>query len=449
MADRDFQIKITTLADTAGARQTADALKATGHVGSEETKKISAETEKLTLKKTELRHIIRHISAEFPLLGAAARLVLNPIVGIVVLATFAVRRLAESWKDMHATVAGAELPQVTREQVAQISGAAEAWQKYADGVERARREMDSIAKFSDEKLRRIAQTAGLAKELISGGEQLSKAEVKAAGAKGFIGPAEALGLNLRAEIEAERARRKADLAAETATIDGKLEKAVLEEQDSKKKEAEAMSIRVATAAQDSETEQKLKSEAETASKDLERRRATLKRLTEPSLLGIAQTAAEQIFWFGGMGIEDRKKALGTSITQDQAAISRYERFLRQKPFRERARTRREELLGAAGKETAEWEELFYNTIPAETEALQERTSVHEKTSVMGELGRAYEAQAQGETSVRELARRLADALQNNSADVKALANAMKAQRQVNDEVADLIAETRRRLANLR
>ena len=90
MADgREFKIRITTEADTSAANKTADALKGVGEAGRKAyaddldpaLANATKSTEKLTESKTELRHIIRHITGEAPLLGAALRLAVTPLVG--------------------------------------------------------------------------------------------------------------------------------------------------------------------------------------------------------------------------------------------------------------------------------------------------------------------------------------------------------------------------------
>ena len=46
----------------------------------------------VTLKKRDLRHMLREIRHEFPLLGIAGRVAMNPLVGIVGLVIFAFAR---------------------------------------------------------------------------------------------------------------------------------------------------------------------------------------------------------------------------------------------------------------------------------------------------------------------------------------------------------------------
>jgi hypothetical protein len=78
---REFKIRIITEADSAGARQTVTDMNAVKESGVSANKEVGQETEKLTVKKTELRHMLREVGREFPLLGMAGRLAMNPLVG--------------------------------------------------------------------------------------------------------------------------------------------------------------------------------------------------------------------------------------------------------------------------------------------------------------------------------------------------------------------------------
>src|ERR1051325_9248620 len=99
-ADREFKIKITSEADTAGAKAEADALKNVGRVGVQANKEVAKATEEVIVKKTEWRHILRHLHEQFPLLSAIGRAALNPIVGAVGLAVMGFRSLHESIKTL-------------------------------------------------------------------------------------------------------------------------------------------------------------------------------------------------------------------------------------------------------------------------------------------------------------------------------------------------------------
>ena len=56
-------------------------------------------TEKEIVSKHELRHIVNHIAREFPLLGEAAKLAMNPIVALTLLAVETFQKLGEEIKE--------------------------------------------------------------------------------------------------------------------------------------------------------------------------------------------------------------------------------------------------------------------------------------------------------------------------------------------------------------
>lgn len=85
MPDREFKINITGDASdlAAAAKQGAGALNETGAAAQQESKSLeesAKKTEFLTLKKGELKKIVRELGHEFPLAGMAAKAMLNPIV---------------------------------------------------------------------------------------------------------------------------------------------------------------------------------------------------------------------------------------------------------------------------------------------------------------------------------------------------------------------------------
>lgn len=84
MADQNVDIKITTKADTSGAKQTTEALKEVGAA----TQKVAQETNeggssaaKAAKSKADLKKVVQELSREYPAMGAAMRLAMNPIAG--------------------------------------------------------------------------------------------------------------------------------------------------------------------------------------------------------------------------------------------------------------------------------------------------------------------------------------------------------------------------------
>ena len=126
--DKNLNIKITTSADTSGARATTQAVKETTEVVKQSTEAAKQTTEAvkrdgpvsdenakkkefLGLKMGELKKITRELAREFPLAGEAARLMLNPIAfaftSAIGLFISAKERLAEWNKEMDEVAARA------------------------------------------------------------------------------------------------------------------------------------------------------------------------------------------------------------------------------------------------------------------------------------------------------------------------------------------------------
>lgn len=83
-ADREFRIRIPITSDAAGAKEATGALNEVEKAGQKVTaqdKEHARTKEFLGLKVGELKKLTRELSAEFPLAGMAARLMINPIAG--------------------------------------------------------------------------------------------------------------------------------------------------------------------------------------------------------------------------------------------------------------------------------------------------------------------------------------------------------------------------------
>ena len=87
--DREYKIRISTVADNSGAKQAVDGLKEiaseTSKVG-EATKEVAGKTEFLNLKKSELKKLVGELKTAFPELASTMRLFLDPrVVGLSLL----------------------------------------------------------------------------------------------------------------------------------------------------------------------------------------------------------------------------------------------------------------------------------------------------------------------------------------------------------------------------
>lgn len=107
---KDFEIKIVTSADLAGAKATAQELqnvaaktKESASAASEDAKNTEELTQKtgfLGLKKGELKKVVQELGHEFPIAGMAGRMMMNPIMASLtlgIMAFGAAKKALEDW----------------------------------------------------------------------------------------------------------------------------------------------------------------------------------------------------------------------------------------------------------------------------------------------------------------------------------------------------------------
>lgn len=100
---KDFNIKITgdPTSINRASRDAAEGLGELKEKGVESNKSVGEETEKLTLKKHDLKHIIQHIKEEFPLLAIAGQLAIMPLIGVVSLLLMGFKKCTEEIEEFH------------------------------------------------------------------------------------------------------------------------------------------------------------------------------------------------------------------------------------------------------------------------------------------------------------------------------------------------------------
>jgi hypothetical protein len=107
---KDFQIKIVTSADLRAAQESAKAMQDVGAatsasaaaaaVDGKNTEELTQKTGFLSLKKVELKKLVRELGQEFPIAGMAGRLMMNPIVAglsLGIMAFGAAKKKLDEW----------------------------------------------------------------------------------------------------------------------------------------------------------------------------------------------------------------------------------------------------------------------------------------------------------------------------------------------------------------
>jgi len=107
---KDFEMKIVASADLAAAKATAQELtnvatatKASASAATEDgqnTEELTRKTGFLSLKKGELKKLVRELGQEFPIAGMAGRMLMNPILAglsLGIMAFGAAKKALDDW----------------------------------------------------------------------------------------------------------------------------------------------------------------------------------------------------------------------------------------------------------------------------------------------------------------------------------------------------------------
>ena len=174
----DLEIKIKTSADLAAARASkdaiqdvADATRQSGEAAKQATKPLDEHgehTKVLGLKHAELKKVVFELSQEFPLLGEAAHLALNPQVGAALAAVTALGFLKKAYEEIQEVMKGGNWATVT----GYIQAQQEAINATLLDLNSYKRELDGIAKAeqtiaekTDQAIRKIANQYAWVKAL--------------------------------------------------------------------------------------------------------------------------------------------------------------------------------------------------------------------------------------------------------------------------------------------
>ena len=140
MADNNtLEILIKFLGDTAKAREMAKeidsiktATKSAGDVGMEAEKKVAEATEKTFTSKKQLKDIVKGLAYEFPLLGQAARLALNPLVLLTASIGASFKIMNDRMENATRAFGGFQMPDISEEQIARMDRFGESLGKFSE-----------------------------------------------------------------------------------------------------------------------------------------------------------------------------------------------------------------------------------------------------------------------------------------------------------------------------
>lgn len=231
--DREFRVRVSTVSDVSGARQTRDALTEVGKAGQEAQQKVRQETEKVLSSQQQFKQAIQGLTMEYPALAQVARLVLNPITAAVAGVTSAFSIWNWRMRESQQVLAGLELASAPALDPDRIGAATKAWQGYASAIDRVQAGLASVESKADRAMELLEARIRREKEL-------ADARAQASG-----------GDDPYREIDEMVAERGASLQSRQAVLDAKRQEAAELEADAAAKAARAAGIRAGSAEDES------------------------------------------------------------------------------------------------------------------------------------------------------------------------------------------------------
>ena len=226
--DSSLDILIRTLADTNGieaVQQSISKLKDEVKKDTAATGENAEATEKAVVSKTELRRVAGHLSREFPLLGAAVRIFLNPLVAGLTLAILAFGKLREQIKE---TLTLLE-PSVWEGRAAAINAGTQAFEKAAIAAAAFNQELsrgesatDAIRQNTKATVDAIHAQATAEAEKRNASKALELARVDMAEKSGQLSPDAAIMQRLGIENRYAQAESRAKLLADNKELNAHL-----------------------------------------------------------------------------------------------------------------------------------------------------------------------------------------------------------------------------------
>lgn len=381
----DLEYKITTSAELAGAQAAADALErqigkakalkqdyseldkqlktirgSIDEYGGAE-KKAAEETEGFNIKKKELLESVRHLRAEFPMLGEAIKMVFNPLVfGIGgIIGSFAI------WKEkvnaVTEAMGGIELPDLSGH-IGQVEGLAASY----DGVDKAIKNVDeefgSAVSVFDRQQKAINASLNATKQLLDAQKQLAISQLDVEKSSGKISGSEYDARKAVIEKGYSDQTMQVEINARNASLAAKKEELAKAEEQAAAKKAAAAGIKLPTDDKDVDAQiAKVKELIAALQGQVDTHKANISKLDETKQGIMSDTLMENLaalpsaiktgYTFGSFRMEDAKGIEKTSLKDAQdrltAALHLLADIERKKEARTAARAGAEKASGTA------------------------------------------------------------------------------------------------------
>lgn len=385
--DREYRIRIATVADNTGAQQTSAELdKLKGKIldgvnpawaeygtqveaATKVTDEVAESTQKVGLSHRELHMALAQLGPEFAKMGGMAQYALHNHMLAPVLAIVGAFALWEHRiKACVEALAGAELSDNVKAQVGQMGALAESWKGFNKSLLDAVTSYNSVDEASKRNIEILKAEEQQKKKLLEADKKLELSELERQKTALTTGQYE----TEKAAIEGRYEDKSAadDDEAQFKKMQAKAKQGADLVKSSKEKMAEAAKIKLGSPEQESAIDEGMKRHADEAEADAKKGQERLNDIfAHKDKVG---NPAEQLAREGrligrygllgtaGAGLEEAIPIEKAGLASDQQVIDSYKKRMEGKAARDLAEERRKKLVADAGKEAGEaykiWEE---------------------------------------------------------------------------------------------
>lgn len=349
----------------------------------------------------QVKDAFRELGHTIPGASTAARIAMNPVATAAASVAAAILIWRNRVRELQATYASAELPDLSQAHVARVSAAAEAWKNFGEAYKQAVEATKTPGSIAQRAIQDIEDQVTAQKKLLEAykANELARLEL----GKENLTPEEYATQRVEIEKRYGQAGLNVDARAADMKIQASKQEQSLLRDEARRKSTEAGSIRVAPAAVDARNMEDMKAAAEVAQAEIARRRQRLSDLGDLE----AGTSIKDIFtgdfwatrWkqfrsvyrygdakFSGEGLGQRvaagdKDAIAEArqierqaLENAQVVVDRYNYYLDQAEPREDKRQKRKELMTEAGTAAGQ-ADVIDERITRDTAKEQQRRSV--------------------------------------------------------------------------
>ncbi len=352
-SDREFKVLIT--GDASGlkssSKEAGAELQDLGQKGKQAHKDIGDEVDKLNVKHSDWRNIVRGLKTEFPEMAHLAHMALHPVTLTVFAITGAFWLWQKRAESLARVLTQVILPDIKIDTIGHINANTEAWEKYGAAVAKTNEQLSSVSATSARISENMARELALELELIKATHDYASAKLEAM--KAAMSEAEYRKKKLDLEQDAGAATAETQKQAGRDAFAGKVIDVLDLREEAKNKKTEASGIKIASKEDDAKTLEDLTKQKEAAEKDLEGRETRIAKFYgekdgSGSYMDSLWVKAQQ--FYTGMSVDQMIALEQQGAETDRIVIGRQNKFRSNLPGRDRARGRRESLLAGAAED---------------------------------------------------------------------------------------------------